>query len=256
MKEWLSGGLSWRRDCMLGPCLHESLDLNSSAIWDWTQLGPKGFCSKLLRSSWAQDHMVFGLDRSCMRRVKMTWGQARGVEEGEKKKKMRMRIRLQYKQWLWRLVLKTFLMFMVYLGYSDELGLGFDYEAYSNDLRLGLGLCFEASLSIWLLKVYSDDLGLGFDCEASLCMFLLTLQYSIALGQEDTFFMANPALPSQWCVKSQAPQLCSSPHSIQLRYTKIERTEVKGHTIMDKKVYFQHQNWNTTKVKKNMLQSQ
>ena len=57
---------------MLGPCLHESLDLNSSAIWDWTQLGPKGFCSKLLRSSWAQDHMVFGLDRSCMRRVKMT----------------------------------------------------------------------------------------------------------------------------------------------------------------------------------------
>jgi hypothetical protein len=33
-------------------------------------------------------------------------------------------------------------------GYSDELGLGFDYEAYSNDLRLGLGLCFEASLSI------------------------------------------------------------------------------------------------------------
>lgn len=53
-------------------------------------------------------------------------------------------------------------------GYSDEFGLGFDYEAYSNDLRLGLGLCFEASLSIWLLKVYSDDLGLGFDCEASL----------------------------------------------------------------------------------------
>jgi len=183
MNEWVSGmaekrafhgggTVCWALVCMEAQW---SAGLNSPAMWDWTQLGLKGFCSNPWDQAEFKTIWFLGWPDHALR-VKKTLGQARGVETEDSYVEHNFCILFwfTFKGGVSDLCIVfeiysdvsddfVYAFMMFYSNVSNDIGLGFDFEKF---LMAFYSLLYSSIGPSIDFEVYSNiDIGLGFDFE-------------------------------------------------------------------------------------------